>query len=588
MVGPKVGENSAGIAMHKQSVLILAILVLTGCGRKPVPQVPLNDEPKQPPRAEFKVGDDQDEARHLSFKITAVHEKQKPSPHAPYHVEGGEWTFFDCQASSNSTVAFTVGVLAKSGTGNVPVAWGKAVLIVKDREAGARFVELFSKVFAGKLPTPLKQAHVPGPLSVRTAILGHNMQREKQGGFTGDEGDWTATKWFLESEGQSGEVYFNYNLAHRQGEFSEKDADYADDLVAIFASALRDGPHPERTSENDPNLTRIGPAIGKPRKLLARSAAHECFSPKARFAVYQDGTAIFALSLDHPEAEPFEVARFVYSPWTVRVLDDDLTLLVQEGVPETPGVKSSGDPLRIWWVGGKEKKLLRGPEKDLGLAEEPVSPDQRYVALSQWQGDPRKEGRTKVLFLLDRASGRSVICKLKPKDLSVIGWKQTDAGLRVAAVTNRWQFDKKEPSELYLADPANGKLERQENVDARLEIDNPLSTDGKHRVHVGKDALVVTDVGSGKQRRFVFHEDDRRFVGPECIEWVSPRYLKFTGPRLALIDVTTMKMCFPASADGTKFGSNSYTFSSDFRWVLYQGETGGGEGLFLAPVEMPK
>jgi hypothetical protein len=57
---------------------------------------------------------------------------------------------------------------------------------------------------------------------------------------------------------------------------------------------------------------------------------------------------------------------------------------------------------------------------------------------------------------------------------------------------------------------------------------------------------------------------------------------------LALIDVTTMKMCFPASADGTKFGSNSYKFSSDFRWVLYQGERSDGEGLFLAPVEMPR
>jgi hypothetical protein len=576
--------------MQKRLVLILTTLVLTGFGRKPVPQAPLNDEPKQPPRAEFKVGGNQDEPRHLSFKITAIHEKHKPSPHAPFHVDGGEWTFFDCQASSDPNVAFTVGVLSKSSTGNVPVAWGKAVLIVKDREAGARFVELFSKAFAGKQPKPLKQAYVPGPLSVRTAILGHNMHREQEGGFSGEEGDWTATKWFLEAEGQLGEVYFNYNLAHRQGEFSEKDADYADDLVAILASALRDGPRPERTPENDPSLTRIGPALGKPRKLLARSAAHERFTPKARFAVYQDGTTILALSLDRPEAKPFEVVRFDNSPWTVRVLDDDLTLLVQEGVPETPGVRSSGDPMRIWWVGGKgkEKKLLRGPEKDLNLAEEPVSPDQRYVALSQWQGDSRKEGRTKVLHILDRASGKSVICNLKPKDLSVVGWKQTDAGLRVAAVTNRWQFDKKEPSELYLADPATGILECQEKVDARLDIDNPLSPDGKHRVHVGKDELVVTDVGNSKQRRFVFHEDDRRFVGPECIEWVNPRYLKFNGPRLALIDVTTMKMCFPPSADGTRFGSNSYTFSSDFRWVLYQGETSDGEGLFLAPVEMPK
>jgi hypothetical protein len=128
--------------MHKRRLLILTILVLTGCGRKPVPQAPLNDEPTQPPRAEFKVGGDQDEPRHLAFKITAVHEKHKPSPHAPFHIEGGEWIFFDCQASNDPAVAFTVGVLTKSSTGNVPVALGKAVLIVKDREAGARFVEL--------------------------------------------------------------------------------------------------------------------------------------------------------------------------------------------------------------------------------------------------------------------------------------------------------------------------------------------------------------------------------------------------------------------------------------------------------------
>jgi hypothetical protein len=575
--------------MNKQFVLILAVL-FAGCGRKPMPQAPTNDNnPKEPPRAELRIGDDQDEARHLSFTITAVHEKQKPSTEVPFHVKGGDWTFFDCQASNDPKVFFTVGISSQSSGGNVPVAWGKAMLIVKDREAGARFVELFSKMFAGKLPTPVKRDYVPGPLSIRTAILGHNMQREKQGGFSGEAGGWTATKWFPEHDGESGEVYFNYDLSKRQGEFSEKDAEYADPLVAILASALRDGPRPQRTPENDPNLTRIGPKIGQPRKLLSRLSSHYSFTPNSRVAVYQDKASILALPTDQPGGKPFEIIRFENSPWTVHVLDNDLNLVVQEGVPETPGVESSGDPMRIWWVDGKskEKKLLRGPEKDLNLAEIPVSPDHRYVVLSQWQGDPRKEGRSEVLYFLDRETGKS--CSYKSKQgLSVIGWKKTDAGLRMAAVTNRWQFDKKEPSELYLADPATGKLERQENVDARLEIDNPLSPDGKHRVRVGKEELVVTDVEGGSQRRFIFHEDDRRFVGPECIERVSPRYLKFNGQRLALIDVTTMKMCFPVSADGAKFGSHTYKFSPDFRWVLYQGEASDGEGLFLAPVEMPK
>ena len=576
--------------MKKPQALLLAALFLTGCERKPVPQAPMNEEPKQGPKVEFRFGGDEEEPRHLSFTITAVHEKQKSSTEFPFHVAGGDWAYFDCRASSDSSVAFTVGVLSKGGDGKTPIRWGNAVLIVKDREAGARFVELFAKAFSGKLPIPVKRSHVPGPFAIKTAILGLNMDRQESGGFSSEGGGWTATKWFPEHEGQSGEVFFNYNLAKRQGEFSEKDADYANDLVAVFASALRDGPRPERTPESDPNLTRIGPSIGKPRKLLSGFSAHNSISPEGKFAVYQDGATILALPLDQPDGKPFEIIRFDHSPWEVHVLDDELNLVVQEGVAEEPGVKSSADPMRIWWVDGKEKvkKLLRGPEKELNLVEKPVSPDHRFVAMSQWQGDPRKEGRTKVLYILDRVSGKSSLCQSKGKDLSVIGWKETNGGLRMLAVTNRWQFEKQEASELYQADPATGNLVRQENVDARLDIDNPLSPDGKHRVRVGKDALVVTDVKDGKQRRFVFHEDDRRFVGPECIEWASPRYLKFNGQRLALIDVTTMKMSFPMMADGAKLGSHSFNFSSDFRWVLYQGDSRDGEGLFVAPVEMPK
>ena len=260
--------------------LVLIVFLVTGCGRKPVPQAPNNGTPEGPPRAEFRIGDTSDEPRHLPFQITAVHEKRKRSNEPPFHAPGGEWTFFDCQASRVATVVFTVGVASKSGPGKVPVAWGNAVLSVKDREAGARFVELFGKVFSGKLPPPVQRVHVPAPLAIKTAILGQNMDRESKGGFSGEAGEWMATKWFPEHDGHAGEVYFNYNLAQRQGEFSEKDADYADDLVALFASAFRDGPRPERTPENDPNLTRTGPRIGPPRKLLSRLSSHYSFSPQ--------------------------------------------------------------------------------------------------------------------------------------------------------------------------------------------------------------------------------------------------------------------------------------------------------------------
>jgi hypothetical protein len=575
--------------MQKHLVLIIAALLLTGCGTKPVPQAPMNDDSTQSPRAELRSGDDADEAPHPSFRITKVHEHQKPSADAPYHIEGGEWTFFDCQASSDPKVVFTAGSASKSIDGGVPSAWGKAVFIVKDREAGARFVELFSRAFAGKLPPPVNHAHVPKPLSITTAILGYNLDRERKGGFSSTAGGWTATKWFPEHDGLSGEVFFNFNLDKRQGEFSEKDTDYADDLAAIFAAALRDGPRPERTPENDPNLTRTGPTIGKPRKLLPRLAEHYSFSPKSRFAVYQDRSTISALPIDQPDGTPQEIIRFEHSPWEVRVVDDALDLIVQEGIPEFRTMRSSGDPMRIWWVDGKtkEKKLLHGPEKGLNLAEVMVSPDNRYVALHQWKTNPGGNGRTRFLLILNRGNGEVKVCDSQGKDLSVISWKEVETGLRAVAVSNRWQFGKKEASELYLVDPATGKVDLQANVDARLEIDNPLSPEGKHRVRVEKDRLFVTDLTSGQQRSFVFHEDDRRFVEPENVEWVTRKYLKFNGQRLALIDVTTMKMCFPASADDAKFASHSYKFSPDFHWMLFQGEGSDGEALNLSRVEMP-
>jgi len=220
--------------MQEHLILILAVLLLTGCGTNPELQAPMNDQPQ---RAEMRTGDDPDESPQLSFRITTVHEHQKPSADAPYHTERGEWTFFDCHANSDPKVVFTVGVSSKSSDGGGLSAWGKAVLIVRDGESGARFVEAFSKAFSGRVPTVVKRRPVPVPLTISTAILGQNMNRDRGGGFSAAAGGWTATKWLPEYDGLAGEIFFNYNLAERQGEFSEKDADYADDLVAIFASA---------------------------------------------------------------------------------------------------------------------------------------------------------------------------------------------------------------------------------------------------------------------------------------------------------------------------------------------------------------
>jgi hypothetical protein len=44
-----------------------------------------------------------------------------------------------------------------------------------------------------------------------------------------------ATKLFLERRGVEAEVFFNFNLKTKNGEFAEKDARYADAMVALLA-----------------------------------------------------------------------------------------------------------------------------------------------------------------------------------------------------------------------------------------------------------------------------------------------------------------------------------------------------------------
>jgi hypothetical protein len=482
---------------------------------------------------------------------------------------------------------FVVGTVTKTTDEGQPSRWGRAIVAVSDNESGRQFVELFAKSFSGTMPAESSNPQPPRPLFVNTAILAEDFRRDPGGGFTEGNGGWTATKWFPTNDFAEAEVYFNFNIDQRMGEFSEKDAEYADDLLSILAAALRDGPRPPRTPENDQNLTLEGPSIGPARQLLKRRTSLNTFTSNSRYAVYQDGGRILALAVEDLGGQPVEIAQFDYSPWDVHLVNEDIDLLVQEGIPEEPGVKSSADPMRIWWVNQatKEKKLLRVPEKDLSLSEKPISPDYRFVALAQWMTHAKRKTRNKVIHILDRTNGTAITVQLPKIDLSLVGWTESAAGLRAIGMTNRWGFDKDKPPESYLIDPSSGKIER---IDAQPEPENVLqSPDGKHQVAIGDGRLFVTDLNTGEKRIFSFHDEDQPFVGEACVEWVSPDFLKFNAPKLALIDVQTMKMSFPPSADGNRFPTGAYTFSPDFRWVLYQDEGTDGEGVFLAPVQLP-
>jgi len=69
------------------------------------------------------------------------------------------------------------------------------------------------------------------------AILGENQSRSADGGFnTKPAGDWIAMKIFL-ANGE-GEVFLNLNPVANKGEFSIKDPDYGDIVIAELAKVL--------------------------------------------------------------------------------------------------------------------------------------------------------------------------------------------------------------------------------------------------------------------------------------------------------------------------------------------------------------
>jgi hypothetical protein len=578
--------------MNYQMPLAASLLLsaAVGCQRGPAPhqaaqprEAPTAGVDKGEPLAEAPVGARNDEAwGRLDFDIQAVYPDQSPTEAAPWHADGGDWTFFDCRVAAHPPVDFLVGVRRK-GKG-AEVSWGEATLFVADRAAGQRFLDAFGKAFHQKAPKP-KSPRPLRPLRFGTAILASNARRAPDGGFKGMGGGWQATKWFPELEGYSAEVFFNYDLGQRKGEFTEKDPDYREDLVGVLAAALRDGPRPERTPQTDPNLTDAGPHIGDTVLLCAKPGPY-VFGPGAKKVVYVEGdregpSVVYAIAPENP-GEKVELARVEKMVQSITCLTPDATrLLIRESIPTQPGVWSGDDPERLWWIDGaaKQRQALQGPwgDKLLSLGDIPVSPDGRYVVIGSWK-PAADRGNYAVLHILDRQTGKTQTIDIPNKSLEHVGWDGDGQELRVV-FTEGHRWDKEAKRRWFQADPATGAYMP---VNPPPKVEDPaqrVSPDGSLVAGLlGKEKLTVTEVKSGKRQVFAFHEDDQRYVEEGCFEWVSPRYLKLALGKLSFLDVRTMKMNYPAAKGDERTG---YTFSPDFRWALLERVD---KGLYLGRV----
>jgi len=517
----------------------------------------------------------------LPFEIDAIHTRQKPTDHAPWHENGGKWTFLDCRIPS-PLVTFTVGV-HNQGIGGGIFGWGEGILTVADRNVGNRLVEAFAQFFSLRPPPPLSPQPLP-TLKFGTAVLGECLHRNPNGGFQGKGGNWTASKWFLQSDDDSAEVYFNYNLKLKKGEFSEKDEAYRDDLLRLLAHFLRDGPRPEGTPQNDPNLTEIGPQISQGTRLCSPHLPYYGFTPSGQFVLYavldrKGGGFIYAAD----PRDPGKKEELVRVEKTIRGFfcgdPDGRQILIHESIPQEPGtLYSSSDPQRLWWVDRTQGKIspITGiwAEQFWYLGQFPLSPNGRFLAIQGARPRPKGEGNYSVIYIHNPQKNHTATIDWpdqgQEQSLQHVGWTGPAHLPRLVFQKGRiWGDGKKEYFE---ADPVSGQFQP-----SAWNADRSVSPDGAFVAELeDDDKLAITDVATNERRLFTFHEADRRNVCKGCFRWVSPRYLILEFTRRLFLDVRTLKMNYVVPGGGR----NTYTLSPDFQWALWQEE----DGIYLSPV----
>jgi len=546
------------------AILLVASPLVCAC-KKPSAQVATNGGGE----VEVRIGGggEEDEGPKVGFRIEAAYPAQHPTAAAPWHEAIGEWTFYD--AKTLHGVPFGFGL--REGTAVDRLSFGEAMLTVPDRAAGEAIVQQFAKAFHGKAP-PAKALQPLRFTPFPTAILANGAVRAKGGGFSRGDGSWTATKLFFQRSGPEAEVFFNFDPVSKSGEFTEKDADYADAMVAFLATELRDGPRPRRTPDTDSNLSAVGPKVESWRLIAPpHSDPYGFFTPsRYGFKVHDGGsTRLMSASLDRPT----DVAELFWTEHTIGIFrcvdEEQLLCLAEEILSQSKYIVSSNDPRHFILIDRKQKTqaIVTGPWGEHGsMAEAPLSPDGSTIAFTELRrpGDGGKGGHF-VAYLVGRVGGAPREIDFGEASANVVGWVGRGEALR-AVVRRGDSWGSRARMSFYWVDPRTGaRVEKGEP--SGIGREENTSPDGRHRVEChGGEQIVVTNLASGSSRAFEVHLDDREALSEDCVSWASSRYLRFdVGKRIGFIDIQTMKLSYMfGEADETGL----VELSTDFRWAI--------------------
>jgi hypothetical protein len=577
--------------------LVLLILAAVGC--KPSSQNPGT----APATAASQTNPDEIVAPQwgrMTFRIDAIYINQQLMEEFPGHTDGGNWTFLDC-TSVPGDAQFVVGLAANATAGDAGAALrGKAILRTKDVAATNAFLSAFGQGFHVNVPEPL----TPKPLHPQvfgTTILGTSLSRSPNDNsfVLGGGGNWTSTRWAPTTPRLQAEVFFNFNLVAREGEFVEKDFTRREDLMALWARLLRDGPRGLRTPAEDPNVVATGPHLGQPllitppemRLVPGAEGWQPFFVPGGKWLLFTGSTPddgfshVFAVECAKPTDNLHPLFGFQQVIFQVQSTDPTAQrFLVEEKIPDSPGTVTKADPSRFWWVDtfAHSAKPIDGRwnPRNIDCNPQAISPDSHYMVLCESRTRTDGKGGFTQLYIVDLESFKAATVDVNQQWLEPLGWHGEGENLRLVVRTGLL-FDPPEQRQPCFVDPVTGDWVVAGPTEVTLPVPGVILSPNAKNAAVVADRKTLqihslTETGT-TTRTMTFNPEDRQFVDSACVAWADDRYLTFFNPYPIFIDSLSMKMNYALDTD---LVPDNMFVSPDFKFAVLE----FSDALLLAPI----
>jgi hypothetical protein len=408
-----------------------------------------------------------------------------------------------------------------------PFRFGKAILEAPDRVRGAAFVAAVARwlgVSAGRVRQP------PGPLEpvpLSYVALGQGQ---------GEGRRWEVYKLFLESGSEPAEVFLRIATDGRAAELVEKDPEYRASLVESLAAALRDGPEPVRSPQNDPNLESSEPLIPKLHPLAGAPPKTRpgVWMRKQYLASAEDPRGSVLLRWADPGQPPERLA--VVEGWVTSILPSPARERIAFAVttPREPGRISSDDPSAIWLLalGGGQPAKLAASSPDFHFALSPsmvFSPKGDRLAVGALNKSGRRPPFPDVVRVCDVTDARVVAAIEGEGAGAPEAWDAQ--GIRFAKL----HFGQEIRREHFQWVP--GQKPR------RVEVPVLRTPDGRFLLAALRGDLTVKDPAGGVRILTSSRKADRQAI--EALEGSSPQWLAgrllLQSDDLLAVDLGTLK-----------------------------------------------